>query len=71
MTNSTNTDVTFRGTWCNRMTAKQQHWHSIALADKQIKKRFSQPQTTPLLSIFFFHIIKGTNADATFEAFWG
>ena len=36
MTNSTSTDVTFGGTWCNRVVAKQKDSHSTAPVDKQI-----------------------------------
>ena len=34
MTKSTSTDVTFGGTWHNRVVAKQEDFHSIAPADK-------------------------------------
>ena len=44
MTNSTGTDVTFVGVWCNRVVAKQEDSHSTAPADKQINaKRYIQP----------------------------
>ena len=33
MTNSTSTDVTFRGEWCNRVVATQEDFHSTAPAD--------------------------------------
>ena len=35
MTNSTSTDVTIGGAWCNRVVAKQEDSHSTATADKQ------------------------------------
>ena len=35
MTNSTSTDVTFGGAWCNRVVAKQEDSHSTAPANKQ------------------------------------
>ena len=38
MTNSTITDVTFGGAWCNRVVTKQEDSHSTALADKQINE---------------------------------
>ena len=38
MTNSTSTDVTIRGAWCNRVMAKQEDFHSIAPADKQVNE---------------------------------
>ena len=38
MTNSTSTDVTFGGAWCNRVVAKQEDSHSTAPADKQMNK---------------------------------
>ena len=38
MPNSTSTDVTFGGAWCNRMITKQQGCHSITPADKQINE---------------------------------
>ena len=38
MTNSTSTDVTFGGAWCNRMAAKQEDPHSTPPADKQINE---------------------------------
>ena len=44
MANSTSTDVTFGGAWCNRVVAKQEDSHSTAPADKQInEKRYTQP----------------------------
>ena len=36
MTNSTRTDVTFTGAWCDRMGAKHYSCHSTAPADKQL-----------------------------------
>ena len=38
MTNSTSTDVTFGGTWGNRVVAKQEDSHSTAPADKQLNQ---------------------------------
>ena len=38
MTNSTSTDATFAGAWCNRMVTKQQGCHFTNPADKQIKE---------------------------------
>ena len=38
MTNSTSTDVTFGGAWCNIMITKQQGYHSTTPADKQINE---------------------------------
>ena len=38
MTNSTSTDVTFGGAWCNRVIAKQGDSHSTAPNDKQINE---------------------------------
>ena len=38
MTNSTSTDVTLEGAWCNRVVAKQEDSHSTAPADKQINE---------------------------------
>ena len=38
MTNSTSTDVTFGGGWCNRMITKQQDYHSTTPAAKQINE---------------------------------
>ena len=38
MTNSTSTNVTFGGAWCNRVVAMQEDYHSTAPADKQINE---------------------------------
>ena len=38
MTNSTSTDGTFIGAWCNRVVAKQEDFHSTTPADKQINE---------------------------------
>ena len=38
MTNSTSTDVTFGGGWCNEVVAKQEQSHSSAPADKPINE---------------------------------
>ena len=38
MTNSTSTDVTFGGAWCNRVVAKQDDSRSTAPADKQMNE---------------------------------
>ena len=38
MNNSTSTDVTFTGAWCNRIVAKHKSCHSTAPEDKQINK---------------------------------
>ena len=38
MTNSTGTDVTIGGAWCNRAVAKQKDSHSTAAADKQMNE---------------------------------
>ena len=44
MTNSTSTNVTFGGAWCNRVAAKQDVSHSTAPADEHINKRkYIQP----------------------------
>ena len=39
MTNSTSTDVTVEGAWCNRVEAKQENSHSAAPADKQTNEK--------------------------------
>ena len=44
MTNSTSTDVTFGGAWCNRVVAKQEDSHSAAPADKQINGTPNHPR---------------------------
>ena len=38
MTNSTSTDVTFRGACCNKVVAKQEDSHFTAPADKQVNE---------------------------------
>ena len=38
MTQSTGTDVTFGGVWCNRVVAKQEDFHSAAPADQPISE---------------------------------
>ena len=38
MTNSTSTDVTYGGAWCNRAVAKQKDSHSTVPADKQVNE---------------------------------
>ena len=38
MINSTSTDVTFAGTWCNSVTEKQEDSHSTASVDKQVNE---------------------------------
>ena len=39
MTNSTSTDVTIGGAWCNRVVAMQEDYHSAAPADQQIMNK--------------------------------
>ena len=43
ITNNTSTDVTFTGTWCNRMVAKYKGGHSTDLADKPINAYMVHP----------------------------
>ena len=44
MTNSTSTDITFGGAWCNRVIPKQDDSHSTTPADKQkMRKDYNQP----------------------------
>ena len=38
MINSTSTDVTFGGAWCNRVVAMQEDFYSTAPADKEKNK---------------------------------
>ena len=38
MTNSTSTDISYGGAWCNRVVAKQEDSHSTAPAVKQINE---------------------------------
>ena len=38
MTNSTSTDVTFGGSWCNRVVGKQENSSSTAPVEKQINE---------------------------------
>ena len=39
MTNSTSTDISFGGAWCNRAVAKQEDSHSTAPTDKPINEQ--------------------------------
>ena len=52
MTNSSSTDVTFRGAWCNKVAATQEDSHSTAPADQQTseEKIVNNPSTNNTLN---------------------